>query len=144
MTKVQIPEFIGGKRLFVRPVTERHAQDLLDAQLAKAHRDALDLFMEQADAMAEVEALISGAKPFGGSGVGRHASLAQTASALDNAAYNVESALLTGDFEAWADYSGVEPVNIPRQFARAGVPAAPAEQPAAPDDDDDVRFPCGF
>jgi hypothetical protein len=141
-----LPEFVCGKPLFVKKVTERDAQEALNAQLAKSHRETLELLSTEVDALAELDALMSGAKPsFTGGKMKRYSTLLQTASALDNAAFNVESALLTNDYTAWADYSDVEPVNIPKQFARGIVPQ-PQSQSRRVDGNDrpDFRISCGF
>jgi hypothetical protein len=133
--------------MFVRKVTERHAREALNAQLAKSQRDALDLFSQQGDAIDELDTLMSGAKSsFSGGKMSHYANLLQTASALDNAAFNLENALLTNDFQAWSDYSDVEPVNIPKQFARARILEAPtkAALAGAAIDPSEVRMPCGF
>jgi hypothetical protein len=127
-----------------RKVSERTAKDALNAQLAKSHREAMDLFTQQMDAVAELESLMTGPRRSLFSGRTAHYStLLQTASALENAAFNVENALLNNDFESWGYYPETEPVNIPKQCARGIV--LEAEKP----EKNEVRaaegkIACGF
>jgi hypothetical protein len=142
-----LPEFIGERRLVVHEVTEGQAQEALNAQLAKSHRDARNALLQQLDAHAELDALISGTKSsFSGRKMGHYSHLFPTSGVLDNAAFNLEKALLTNNFEDWADYSEVEPVNIPRQFQRGDKPGLPPQPRASPAgyDDSQVRLPCGL
>jgi hypothetical protein len=142
-----VPEFIGGHRLVVRTVDEREASDALHAQPAKSHRDSLYSFSQQVNALSELDTLLSGARSsLSGRKMIHYSTLFETAGVLNNAAFNLENALLTNDFENWADHSGVDPVNIPKQFERGLVPEVPLDrQPAHSGQDGvEVRLPCGF
>jgi hypothetical protein len=132
----------GRLRVSVPPVTEQSARDFLDLQLAECHRHALEFFSQRSEANLELDTLASGLKlRIQSDTLNQYAPLLQSAGSLDNAAFAVERALLTGDF-ACDDYADVPPVNIPKVFASVLVPDLATD--AGDESEDEMRVMCGL
>jgi hypothetical protein len=131
-----------GVPVSVPHVTEQSARDFLDLQLAECHRHALEFFSQRSEANLELDTLASGLKLRIQSGaLNQYAPLLQSAGALDNAAFAVERALLTGDFTC-DDYADVAPVNIPKVFTNVLVPDLTTD--AGDMSEDEMRVVCGL
>jgi hypothetical protein len=50
-------EFVCGKPLFVKKVTEHDAQEALNAQLAKFHRETFELLSTEVNALSDSSSL---------------------------------------------------------------------------------------
>lgn len=119
------------------------AIEALQNQLKKSHQESMKYFMQRSEAITQLNAIANGAKLKASTGKNtQYSTLYETTSSYENAAYAIESALLTNNFSP-ADFSGVAMVNIPNQFKRATEIAKQAELEVQNEDSDDEPIYCG-
>lgn len=120
------------------------AIEALQNQLKKSHQESLKYFMQRSEAIAQLNAIANGAKLKASTGKNtQYSTLYETTSSYENAAYAIESALLTNNFSP-ADFSGVAMVNIPNQFKRATeITNQPEPEVQNEDSDSDEPIFCG-
>lgn len=99
--------------------SHQSAIEALQHQLKKSHNESMKYFAKRSQAIAQLNAISSGAKLKSTTDRStQYATLYETTATYESATYAIENALLTNHF-APADYSYVDMVNIPNQFKRA-------------------------
>ncbi|KAK8889333.1 hypothetical protein M9Y10_034079 [Tritrichomonas musculus] len=119
------------------------AIEALQNQLKKSHQESMKYFMQRSEAISQLNAIANGAKLKASTGKNtQYTTLYETTTSYENAAYAIESALLTNNFSP-ADFSGVAMVNIPSQFKRAAEVKNQTESDAQNEESDDEPIFCG-
>lgn len=119
------------------------AIEALQNQLKKSHQESMKYFIQRSEAIAQLNAIANGAKLKASTGKNtQYSALYEQTSSYENAAYAIESALLTNNFSP-ADFSGVAMVNIPSQFKRATEITKKEEPENNNEDSDDEPIFCG-